>query len=91
MFLSLLTTISSLVQHLSPAASRRPESPSSGCALASVTEESEAEAVHAAPLPAGVVDYDKECEMDPFAVALYASDIFQYYKLREVGLLSSSV
>ncbi|KAF2358140.1 Cyclin C-terminal domain, partial [Trinorchestia longiramus] len=35
------------------------------------------------PLPAGVDDYDKECEMDPFAVSLYAHDIFRYYRQRE--------
>lgn len=65
----------------SPALSRLPDV-SSGGVLASVAEESEEEAVPA-QLPAGVVDYDKECEMDPFSVALYASDIFQYYKQRE--------
>lgn len=34
-------------------------------------------------LPDGVEDYDKEMENDPFAVALYAQDIFEYYKERE--------
>lgn len=34
-------------------------------------------------LPDGVEDYDKEMENDPFAVSLYAQDIFEYYKERE--------
>ncbi|XP_042878470.1 G2/mitotic-specific cyclin-B3-like isoform X2 [Penaeus japonicus] len=34
-------------------------------------------------LPEGVEDYDKEMENDPFAVSLYAQDIFEYYKERE--------
>ncbi|XP_037786045.1 G2/mitotic-specific cyclin-B3-like [Penaeus monodon] len=34
-------------------------------------------------LPEGVEDYDKEMENDPFAVSLYAQDIFEYYKGRE--------
>lgn len=34
-------------------------------------------------MPEGVVDYDRECESDPFAVAVYATDIFKYYKERE--------
>jgi len=34
-------------------------------------------------IPNGVEDYDTECLTDPFAVSLYASDIFKYYKLRE--------
>ncbi|XP_045600577.1 G2/mitotic-specific cyclin-B3 isoform X2 [Procambarus clarkii] len=34
-------------------------------------------------LPEGVADYDKEMESDPFAMALYARDIFNYYKERE--------
>ncbi|XP_018006504.1 G2/mitotic-specific cyclin-B3 isoform X2 [Hyalella azteca] len=50
-------------------------------ALTSVAEEDLSEDFR--KIPAGVVDYDKECEMDPFAVALYAHDIFQYYKQRE--------
>uniref|UniRef100_A0A2P2I6B5 G2/mitotic-specific cyclin-B3-like n=2 Tax=Hirondellea gigas TaxID=1518452 RepID=A0A2P2I6B5_9CRUS len=49
--------------------------------LESVTEETAASI--SAAFPEGVVDYDKECEMDPFAVALYATDIFNYYKQRE--------
>lgn len=35
-------------------------------------------------VPEGVEDYDKEMENDPFAVSLYANDIFKYYKQREV-------
>lgn len=38
-------------------------------------------------LPEGVEDYDKEMENDPFAVSLYAQDIFEYYKGREVSIL----
>lgn len=34
-------------------------------------------------LPEGVEDYDKEMENDPFAVSLYAQEIFEYYKARE--------
>jgi len=34
--------------------------------------------------PDGVIDYDKECGDDPFQVGLYASDIFKYYKEREL-------
>lgn len=40
-------------------------------------------------LPEGVEDYDKEMENDPFAVSLYAQEIFEYYKAREVGILWS--
>ena len=39
------------------------------------------------PVPEGVDDYDRECEMDPFAVAIYANEIFNYYKQREVAML----
>lgn len=41
------------------------------------------------PLPVGVDDYDEECTTDPFAVALYANDIFHYYKQREVRACES--
>ncbi|XP_071547226.1 G2/mitotic-specific cyclin-B3-like isoform X2 [Panulirus ornatus] len=34
-------------------------------------------------IPEGVDDYDKEMENDPFAVSIYASDIFSYYRERE--------
>ncbi|CAL4123934.1 unnamed protein product [Meganyctiphanes norvegica] len=34
-------------------------------------------------VPEGVTDFDKETENDPFAVAEYAEEIFQYYKNRE--------
>lgn len=34
-------------------------------------------------VPEGVTDFDKETESDPFAVAEYAEEIFQYYKNRE--------
>jgi len=44
-----------------------------------VTEEEDDEI----SVPHGVVDYDKECMLDSFAVATYASDIFYYYKQRE--------
>lgn len=37
-------------------------------------------------LPDGVDDYDKEMESDPFAVSIYAHDIFKYYKEREVNV-----
>jgi len=44
-----------------------------------LAEEEEAEDV----VPAGVLDYDKECALDCFAVATYAQDIFCYYRQRE--------
>jgi hypothetical protein len=34
-------------------------------------------------LPDGVIDFDRETGDDPFQVALYAKDIFKYYKKRE--------
>ncbi|KAK3882843.1 hypothetical protein Pcinc_012813 [Petrolisthes cinctipes] len=34
-------------------------------------------------VPEGVEDYDKEMENDPFAVSIYANNIFAYYKQRE--------
>lgn len=36
-------------------------------------------------VPPGVEDYDAECANDPFSVAEYAMDIFEYLKSREVG------
>lgn len=36
------------------------------------------------PMPAGVVDFDFESRNDPFAESTYASDIFNYYKEREL-------
>jgi len=38
---------------------------------------------HVPSVPEGVTDFDKETENDPFAVAEYAEEIFQYYKNRE--------
>jgi len=35
-------------------------------------------------LPDGVFDFDNECGDDPFQVGLYAQDIFDYYKTREL-------
>jgi hypothetical protein len=36
-------------------------------------------------LPDGVDDFDKETLNDPFQVSLYAMDIFNYLKEREVS------
>jgi hypothetical protein len=36
-------------------------------------------------LPEDVVDFDKETLNDPFQVSLYAMDIFNYLKEREVS------
>ncbi len=35
-------------------------------------------------LPEGVTDFDEETGNDPFQVGLYATDIFAYYKRREL-------
>jgi hypothetical protein len=40
-----------------------------------------------AGLPEGVDDFDKETLNDPFQVSLYAMDIFNYLKEREVSHL----
>lgn len=37
-----------------------------------------------AKLPDGVIDFDQETADDPYQVGLYAADIFEYYKKREL-------